>query len=196
MEIEGIKRHGAAPSQRPSLSRSFTLRLAALEDCYKSLSQAQVDSCYILESLNHLIFGQIQSSILKWPAFANRAKHAGDQGSTQKDGKGHEQVNEETVRLQNQIQNTLDTFLSHNNMKLTQIGYVPPEQQGLHNRIAHGLNTNYSYPIRMSRSNRRQQQLTLSNVSALTCGQVSEVSSQGEASAPTFTPKIDATQFA
>ena len=30
----------------------------------------------------------------------------------------------------------------------------------------------------------------MSNVSALTCGQVSEVSSQGEASAPTFAPKI------
>ena len=34
--------------------------------------------------------------------------------------------------------------------------------------------------------------MTLSHLSALTCGQVSEVSSHGEASAPHFTPKIEA----
>ena len=33
--------------------------------------------------------------------------------------------------------------------------------------------------------------MTLSHLSAITCGQVSEVSSHGEASAPHFTPKIE-----
>jgi len=36
---------------------------------------------------------------------------------------------------------------------------------------------------------------TLSQVSALTCGQVSEVSSQGEASRPNFAPKIDSSRL-
>lgn len=157
----------------------------------KRTSQAQMDSCYVLESLNHLVFGQLQASILNGPLqHGGGAGKPGTLGESQMfssdDGRQVKvaERNEEQARLQRQIERTLDQFLSENKQKLTQLGLLPPgEPQVLHSRVGQK---------RSGRSKRQpqNQQMTLSNVSALTCGQVSEVSSQGEASAPNFAPKI------
>ena len=56
MEIEAIRRQyykydGIMPSE------AIRIRLTYLEDLVKRISQAQMDSYYVLESLNHLVFG-------------------------------------------------------------------------------------------------------------------------------------------
>lgn len=156
-------------------------------------SQAQTDSCYVLESLNHLVFGQLQASILNGPLQHGMAAGGPGQPGTVaesqmfsgEDGRPTTaERSEEQARLQKQIERTLDQFLSENKQKLTQLGLLPPgEPQALHPRASQKRSGRSRRPL-------PNQQMTLSNISALTCGQVSEVSSQGEASAPNFAPKI------
>lgn len=170
----------------------MAMRVSYLEDMVKRTSQAQMDSCYVLESLNHLVFGQLQASILNGPLqrASGGAGKSGNVGESQmfssEDGRQVKlaERNDEQARLQRQIERTLDQFLSENKQKLTQLGLLPPgEPQVLHSRVGQKKSGR-------SRRQAQNQQMTLSNVSALTCGQVSEVSSQGEASAPNFAPKI------
>jgi len=122
VEIEAIRRQGFKFDKRPP--QSVTLRLACLEEMVKRTSQAQMDSCYVLESLNHLVFGQLQASILSGPL--QQAMGGGSPGKSTNIGESQMFLSEEErqakqaerggeqAKLQRQIEDTLDQFLSEN----------------------------------------------------------------------------------
>jgi hypothetical protein len=121
------------------------MRVSYLEDMMKRTSQAQTDSCYVLESLNHLVFGQLQASILNGPlqygmdgGGPGKSSNVGEsQMFSGEDGRPKAaERSEEQARLQKQIERTLDQFLSENKQKLTQLGLLSPgEPQVLHSRV-------------------------------------------------------------